>query len=91
MEGTHASSFVDGHSPTVGVNVRIATSAFESSVDSGRQLCVCELKMMRWRESFSVNGVEKLLVSTPTPLPKGEVEIRWRGAVHSHKPFIIRD
>jgi hypothetical protein len=34
VEGTHASSFVDGHSPTVRVNVRIATSAFEPSDDS---------------------------------------------------------
>lgn len=49
--------------------------------------------MMGWRESCSVSmhdnddtSVEKLLVSTPKPLPKGEVEIRWCGAVHSHEP-----
>ena len=32
VEGTHASSLVDGHAPSVGVNVGIPASAFESTV-----------------------------------------------------------
>jgi hypothetical protein len=77
VEGAHATSFVYGDAPSMGVDVCVAASAFEAPAMKGDD------------KACRQNKLARQIVHTKnrrSHAPKREVEIRRSGAIHPKKP-----